>query len=203
MHHLKRFLCDAAVYVLSLVVMLVDLCTDTYGLLDIGCSEKLHSYSSGFHTACGIDTRTYLEHYVIDGYVSRLQTGKLDHSKKSFARIAVQLLQTEVCKHTVLVSYGHQVGSYADHQKVKQRNEAFERYVISLGICLDKLESHSAAGKVIERIVAVLPLRIKYSHSSRKLIFRKMMIADDHIYAFISCILDLFICLDAAVEGYD
>ena len=51
--------------------------------------------------------------------------------------------------------------------------------------------------------MTILALWIKHGHSLRKLIFRKMMIADDHVYAFTAGILDLLIGLDTAVEGDD
>ena len=106
-------------------------------------------------------------------------------------------------QNPVFIRHGYQIRRDADHEKVEQRDQGLERYAVFLRICLNQLEAYSTAGKVIERIMAIIPLRIKYCHGLRKFVLRKMVVTDDHVYALASCIFDLFIGLDAAVKGYD
>ena len=133
----------------------------------------------------------------------RFKSRKLDHGKQTLTRIGIELLETEMGKYTVFTDNRHKVGSDADHQKVQQRYEAVERNVVTLRIGLHELEAHTAAGKVVERIVAVLPFRVQDGHGSRKFVFRKVMVTDDHVDALGLCIIYLFVGLDAAVKGYD
>ena len=102
-------------------------------------------------------------------------------------------------QNPVLACHRNEVRCDADNEKIKKRDKRLKRNVISLGIGLNELETDSATGKIIERIMAVLSFRIEYRYRLRKLIFRKMMIADDHIYAFTAGILHLFVGLDSTV----
>ena len=183
--------------------MLVYLVAYTHSLLHIRSSKELHGYTPAFHTPGGIDSRAYLEYDVIYGKVSRFESGELDHRHKALTRIAVELLESVMGKNSVLSHNRHKVRRYADHQKVHQRNQSLERDAISLRICLDKFEANPAARKVVERIEAVFPLRIEDSYRLRKFVFRKMVVAYYHIYPSLASILDLFVCLDAAVKGND
>jgi len=108
-----------------------------------------------------------------------------------------------MCENPVLPHHRHQIGRYAHHQQIKQRHQAFERDAASGRIGLNQLETHSAAGQVIERIVAVLAFRIQDGNCCRQLIFGKMMIADDHVYAFARGVGDFFVGLDPAVKRDD
>ena len=104
-------------------------------------------------------------------------------------------------QNSVLPHHGHQVRSYAHHQKVEQGHQGLERHSVSLRIRLHHLESHAAAGEVIERIVAILPFRVKHRCRRRQGILREVVVADDHIYTLAARILHLVNGLDAAVQG--
>ena len=115
--------------------------------------------------------------------------------------MAVQLLEAVMREYPVLTHYRNKVRCNADHKEVHQRYQSLKRNTISLRICLDKLESHTATGEVVKRIMTIFPLWIKNRYSLRKIVLREMMVADDDIYTPFTSILDLFVCLDAAVEG--
>ena len=131
----------------------------------------------------------------------RIQPGKVYHRQKPLARVFVQLFQSEMGKDPVLPHHGNQIRRYAHHQKVEQRYQALERDPVLLRICLDKLEPHPAARKVIERIPAVRAFRVQHRNCGRKVILGKMMVADNDIYALAGRIADLVVGLDPAVQG--
>ena len=130
-----------------------------------------------------------------------IKSGEMYHCQKPLARILVQLLQSEMGKYPVLPHHGHEIRGYAHDKKVEQWDEAVERYPVLLRICLDKLEAHPAAGKVIERITAVGPFRIQHGDSRRQIVLRKMVVADNHINAPVCRIEDLVVGLNAAVKS--
>ena len=104
-------------------------------------------------------------------------------------------------KDAVLIGYRHKIGCNADDKKVKQRNKRLERDIVFLRICLDELESHAAARKIIKWIMAVLPLRVEHGHGTRKFRLRKMMVTYDHLDSLRLGVIHLFYRLDAAVKS--
>jgi hypothetical protein len=106
-----------------------------------------------------------------------------------------------VRQHPVLSPYGDKIGGDAHNQKVQQRKKLFKGDTLYLGISLNQLKAHSASAKIIERIMAILALRVQYGNGSRKFFVRKMMVANDNIDAFGSSVSHFLHCLDTAVKG--
>ena len=74
---------------------------------------------------------------------------------------------------------------------------------MSLGKGLHELESYSAAGEVVKRIAAVLPLRVQDRNRLWQTAVGEMMVANYHVYALGGGIADLVYGLDSAVQGDD
>ena len=130
---------------LALVVVVIDFLSDLKRLRRILGGEEFDSQAARLHPSGRIDPGTYLEYDIVDGDVSGLKVGELNHCLESRARPLIQHLEAEMRQHPVLPGHAHQVGGYADYQKVKQRKEILERDPLLLRICLYKLEAHPAA----------------------------------------------------------
>ena len=68
---------------------------------------------------------------------------------------------------------------------------------------LYQLESHPATGQIIERVAAVGTFGVENGHCGRKLLVRKVVVADDHVHAEGFGIGYLLHGLYAAVQSYD
>src|SRR5574344_873562 len=167
-NHLKSHLSNLPVNILALVVILIYLLADEHRCFGISSLQQLHRKPSGLDTAGRIDTGPYLEYNILYRDVSRLAVGKIYHGKQALARILVQLLQAEMSQHAVLVHHCYKIGRDADHKQVKKRYQTLERHTVLCRIGLHELESHTAARKVIKRIMAILALGIQDSNSLRQ-----------------------------------
>ncbi len=191
------------VYALAFVVMVIYGRTYVPGFVVISAYQQIDGGTSLLHPPGGIDARTYLEHHVIYGDYVILQTGKLYYGEKSLAGMVVQFLQPVEGQYSVLSGDGDQVGSYAYSHQIQKFQHFLERYVMSLGIGLNELESHSAPGQFIERIVAVIPLGIQNGDSGRQHVIGQMMVTYYEIHPFRCGVFHLLHSLYAAVQGDD
>ena len=101
--------------------------------------------------------------------MSELELGEVYHGQKAGARRFIELPEAVMRQDAVLPHHGHEVGRDTDNEIVQQRDQGLERYAETLGICLDEFEAHSATRKVVERIMAVLPLGIEHRDCWREL----------------------------------
>ena len=134
--------------------------------------------------------------------MSLLEVGELDHREQALARVHVELLESEICKHPVLPYHGHEVGGYADDKEVQQRDEALERHAVTRRIALHQLEAYPASGEVVERIAAVLPLRVEHGHGVGNHLVWQVVVAYYHVDTPGRRVFHLVDRLYAAVEGY-
>ena len=132
--------------------------------------------------------------------MARLEVREVNHGLQAYARLLVQPLEAEMRKHPVLPHNGHEVRRDADDQKVQKRQQIFEVNAMSLGVGLHKLETDTATRQIVERIVAIRPLRIKHSRSRRNFVFRKMMVTNDYVNAFARGVFDFVNGFDSAVQ---
>ena len=201
--HVQGLLGDFPVDIFALVVVVVDLLADAEGGLVVRSRQQFHRQASALHPARRVDARSDFEHDVVDAHVAGLQFGEVDHGQQALAGIFVEPAQAEMGQHAVLAHHGHQVRRNAHHQQVQQRKQRLKRNVVPLGIALYQLEAHAATGQVVERIVAVFPLGIQDRDRFRKSLFRKMVVADNHIDSLVAGVFHLFDGLDAAIQGDD
>ena len=201
--HLQGLFGNLSVDIFSVVVVLVDFLAYEHCLLHILGGQQLHGQTPALHTPGGVDAGAYLEDYVVDADVPRLQIGQVYHGEEPLVRVLVELLEPEVREGAVLAHHGNEIRRYTHHQQVKQRYQTLERHAIALRISLHKLETHAAAGQIVERIVTVFSLGIEHRHHARESLFRKVMVADYHFDSAGGCVLGFVNCLDAAVKRYD
>ena len=185
-----------------LIVKVYDLAY-TLGLLVIAGHQQMHGGAARFHPAGGIDARTYFKDYVIYRYLVILQSRQPDDGLKPLARGLVKALKTVICQDAVLSSHGYQICGDADGHQVEEGFHPCERNGLAHGVCLYQLESHPATGQIIERVAAVGTFGVENGHCGRKLLVRKVVVADDHVHAEGFGIGYLLHGLYAAVQSYD
>ena len=132
-----------------------------------------------------------------------LQPGEPDDGLESLAGRLIEPLQTVVCQDAVLSSHGYQICGDADGNQVEEGFHPCERNGLAHGVCLYQLESHPATGQIIERVAAVGTFGVENGHCGRKLLVRKVVVADDHVHAEGFGIGYLLHGLYAAVQSYD
>ena len=130
-----------------------------------------------------------------------LEVREIYHGLQADARLLIQALQPEMREHPVLPYHRNQVGRDTHDQQVQKREERLERQAVFLRVGLNQLEPDAAAGKIVERIGAILAFRIQHRRCRRNFFLRKMMIANDKVNAFVLGIFYFIDSLDAAVEG--
>ena len=145
---------DAAVDILTILIVRVNHVAELTSLLLVTLNEQLHSGKattrSGIlvvlvhtHTSCGVDAWANLKYNVVDSDRLALQATDLDYRPKARRRHTVQTLQAIVGKDTVLARKRYDVGRNTYHEQVQQMLDLLERDTVLLCIGLHEFESYA------------------------------------------------------------
>ena len=91
----------------------------------------------------------------------------LYHRGQSLPRILVENLESVVGQHPVLVHHAYQIGCDAHDQQVQQRLQIFEIDAVLRAVRLGQFEPDPAARQIVERVLAVFPLRVEHGYRVR------------------------------------
>ena len=199
--NLACFLGDLLVEFFSVFVVLVDVFAFFNCVSHILGDKQVNSFATALHATRGIDARTDFENHIANGDFFVRKPADANDAAQTNVWVRIDSLKTKICHHTVFAHNWHYVGSNAHCHQVEKAFEVVKVCdSVADGEGMHKFVANATARKILERIGIAFELRVENGNSVGQHIVGHMVVADDEVDAFFLGILNLFDCLDSAIE---
>jgi len=96
-NHPERFVGDASVNILSVVITRVYQRSHFVCGSVIGCAKQINSRFARFHAAGSVNTRAYSKNNIVNGYFLFINSGNLNDCFKALGWVGVDFFKAIVC----------------------------------------------------------------------------------------------------------